>query len=673
MEENKIGTAVSQPQFQNALDSVPAFSSTEIDLQIRKDSSAAKNVTIEEASGDNTPAQRNAAEVQSIRSKRSTIELLLRRGEWSNKIEFILSCVGFSVGLGNVWRFPYLAYKFGGAAFVFAYLILQFLIGKPMYLMELTVGQYSGKGPTRIWDMNPAFKGVGLSVCIVALITGLYYNVILAYTIYFFFASMQTTLPWTVCLEEWIREYNCVVKRSPECTTDVAAIEQLGECTCSNNASIDEAFTFNCTEKMENVTTAAELYFYKIVIQRSSDLDPENIGTPIPELTLCLLFCWTVIMVCLLKGIKTSSKVVYFTATFPYLILLTLLIRVSLLDGAVDGAKVFLLPEWSKLLNLNVWVAAAGQVFFSLGVTFGGIITFGSYNKFENQVYRDAIFIATLDIISSFIGGLVVFTTFGVVAKNIGARVTDVAKGGYGLAFVVYPEALSYMPPSNLWSVLFFFMLFTLGLDSEFAFMETVLTGLQDEFPKLRPYKSCTCIGLCMTCFVVSLPFVCPGGDYVVTIMDFYGADFSVIILAWLEVVGVMWVYGVFNYLKDIEYMLGKKIPASRYWVFCWAGASPGILGFLFIYRMIRFEPPKYPTGEYFSQLAQSIGWLVCAIALFPVPLWFVYMLICSYKSASINTWKDYKAFLFSPNAKWVPNDGRYSLAELRERSSFQS
>ncbi|XP_071149159.1 sodium- and chloride-dependent glycine transporter 1-like [Mytilus edulis] len=169
------------------------------------------------------------------------------------------------------------------------------------------------------------------------------------------------------------------------------------------------------------------------------------------------------------------EEVVYFTATFPYVILLILLIRGATLDGAIDGVKYFLIPEWSKLSDLKVWVAAAGQMFFSLSVSFDGIIMFGSYNKFSNNAYGDALLIAVMDLVTSIIAGFVIFTSFGALAKKTGLEVSEVARGGYGLAFVAYPEALSNLPLPQLWSVLFFFMLFTLGLDSEFALLETVL------------------------------------------------------------------------------------------------------------------------------------------------------------------------------------------------------
>ena len=116
------------------------------------------------------------------------------RGQWGSKAEFILSCVGLSVGLGNIWRFPFLAYQYGGGAFVIPYIILLILAGKPMYFMELMLGQYSSLGPTAVWRCAPIGRGIGLAMCFVSLIVAIYYNVIMAYTLYYFFGSMQVMM-----------------------------------------------------------------------------------------------------------------------------------------------------------------------------------------------------------------------------------------------------------------------------------------------------------------------------------------------------------------------------------------------------------------------------------------------------------------------------------------------
>ena len=120
----------------------------------------------------------------------------------------------------------------------------------------------------------------------------------------------------------------------------------------------------------------------------------------------------------MIKGIRTSGKVVYFTATIPYVILLILLARGASLDGAVDGIQFFIVPDWSAITRLQLWIDAAGQMFFSLGLSLGGIMMFGSYNLIHHPVYKDAVIISTMDLVTSVMSGLVIFAIFGNMAPN---------------------------------------------------------------------------------------------------------------------------------------------------------------------------------------------------------------------------------------------------------------
>ena len=207
------------------------------------------------------------------------------------------------------------------------------------------------------------------------------------------------------------------------------------------------------------------------------------------ELPLALAFSWIVVFLCLMKGVKSSGKVVYFTATFPYLVLIALLVRGVTLPGALDGLLLLFVPKWEKMLEINVWRDAASQMFFSLGVSWGGLVMFGSYNKFHNKINWDAAFVSSMDFFTSIISSCVVFSILGYLSRETGVPVDEVAKGGQGLAFIAYPEALATVPLPWLWSILFFLMLFFLGLDSEFALLETVLTAIYDGFPKARAHK----------------------------------------------------------------------------------------------------------------------------------------------------------------------------------------
>merc|ERR1712200_325411 len=243
-------------------------------------------------------------------------------------------------------------------------------------------------------------------------------------------------------------------------------------------------------------------------------IDPSEFGSPTWALTLCLLAAWIIIFLCLVKGIQSSGKVVYFTATFPYVVLFILLIRAVTLPGASLGITFYLVPDWSKLSDVSVWNDAAAQIFFSLSVAGGGLVTLASYNKFNNNILRDTLIVCLGNCMTSFVAGFAIFSVLGFMANEVGLGIEDVVSSGTGLAFVAYPDLVTRMPGSTLWAILFFLMLFTLGLDSEFAIVENMLTGVLDFYPKLRSKKFYVIGGICFTMFILGLPLTCPGGGY---------------------------------------------------------------------------------------------------------------------------------------------------------------
>ncbi|KAH9363593.1 hypothetical protein HPB48_013758 [Haemaphysalis longicornis] len=400
------------------------------------------------------------------------------RGNWGSKWEFLLSCVGLSVGIGNVWRFPYLAYQNGGGAFLIPYLIMLALAGKPMYFLELAFGQFAGQGPLTIWACSPICKGVGAAMVCVSMVVAVYYNVIMAYTIYYTASTFQAQVPWQRCDPLWANNTPCFVR--------------------SQNTSL-----INLNE----TKPSSQVYWERYVLDISDGLD--DLGGVKWDLALCLLLSWIIVVACLVKGIKTSGKVVYFAATFPYVILITLMITGLCQPGAINGVLYFITPSFERLRDIKVWQAAAGQMFFSLSLSMGGLIMYSSYNKFSNNVFRDAMIVSVLDTFTSIISGMVIFSVLGAMAHDLGnVDVKDVAQGGPGLAFVAYPEALTRLPVPQLWSVLFFLMLFILGLDSEFAILETFVTSVCDQAPFLRRHKWAFTIVMGIVCFLLGLPMV---------------------------------------------------------------------------------------------------------------------------------------------------------------------
>jgi solute carrier family 6 amino acid transporter-like protein 5/7/9/14 len=390
---------------------------------------------------------------------------------------------------------------------------------------------------------------------------------------------------------------------------------------------------------------------------------PGELGGFDYKIPLALLLSWLVVFLCLCKGVKSSGKVVYFTATFPYLILIALLINGVMLPGADKGLYYLFVPKWEKLLTITVWRKAAEQMFFSLGISWGGLIMFGSYNKFHNKIHIDASLVSTLDFLTSIIASVVIFSVLGFMAEKLNVSVEHVAEGGQGLAFVAYPEALSQLPLAWLWAVLFFFMLFLLGLDSEFALLETALTAMYDGFPKVRKYKVPITAASCIACFLLGLPCASSSGQYILDLMDTYGAGFAVLWIGIWELIGLMWIYGFKNVSKDIALMIGHE--PCWFWKLCWGLISPIVLVVIFIIAVVGWEDPMYSQVIPYPFWAHIVGWVLVGISAIQIPFWAIVMTI--YHAA-----KGRMSQVIKPTHKWGPGDPAVRREILDQQSGIQ-
>ncbi|KAK3916117.1 Sodium- and chloride-dependent glycine transporter 2 [Frankliniella fusca] len=560
--------------------------------------------------------------------RRPSLAAVAERGSWGSRWEFLLSCVGLSVGIGNVWRFPYLAYQNGGGAFLIPYLIMMALAGKPMYFLELAMGQFGGVGPVAMWNCCPIAKGVGCAMVTVSLVVCIYYNVIMSYTVYYMVASFAKEVPWAKCDPAWADMATCY--------TRVSGAESVNG-------------TLNTTAPSATGKETASLQYWERHVLHLSD-GIEHMGPVKGDLAACLLFSWCIVVLCLVKGIKTSGKVVYFAATFPYVILFTLLVTGLCQEGAWSGVAYFIVPDWSKLLDIQVWQAAAGQMFFSLSVSMGGLIMYSSYNDFRNNVYRDALVVSVMDTLTSIISGTVTFSILGAMAHDLNVPIQEVVKEGPGLAFVAYPEALLRLPVPQLWAVLFFLMLFVLGLDSEFALLENVLTSISDEFTVLRSHKLMFCIGTALVCYVIGLSCVTYGGNYVLTLMDVYGGGLAVLFIAICECCSLVWIYGLRRLCSDLEFMLGYK--PGLYWRVTWGFFAPIILTVIFVYSLVDYKPLKYEEYDY-PDWADALGWMLALASMIQIPFWG---LIQVFRQTG-ETFKEKVLQALVPNEDWGPSD----------------
>ncbi|XP_051871693.1 solute carrier family 6 member 19a, tandem duplicate 1 [Pristis pectinata] len=563
------------------------------------------------------------------------IEEVDDRPKWDNKAQYLLTCVGFCVGLGNVWRFPYLCQSHGGGAFMIPFLILLVLEGIPLLHLEFAIGQRMRKGSVGAWSsIHPYLKGVGIASMLVSFLVGLYYNSIIALVLWYIFNSFQEPLPWSDC---------------PLTPNGTGYVDE-----CAKSSPVD-------------------YYWYRETLNISTSVNDS--GTIQWWLLLSLICAWSVLYVCTIRGIETTGKAVYITSTMPYLILTIFLIRGLTLKGSVDGIIFLFTPDVKELSDPTTWLDAGAQVFYSFSLAFGGLISFSSYNSVHNNCERDAVLISIINGFTSVYAATVIYSIIGFRAteqfdtcfdNNImsltntfdlteleltRANYTEVLQNlnssfpqkiaeldlkdcdlqallrqgveGTGLAFIVFTEAITKMPASFIWSIAFFFMLFCLGLSSMFGNIEGVLVPLDDLkiLPKKCPKELVTGL-ICLVCFLIAFIFILNSGNYWLALFDAYAGSIPLLIIAFCEMVGVVYIYGIDRFNNDIEWMIGHK--PNIFWQLTWRYISPLIMLVIFIFYFVIKVTTNLtyitwdPSYKYFPQLSEQHypGWVTVIIVI---------------------------------------------------------
>uniref|UniRef100_A0A915CMM4 Uncharacterized protein n=1 Tax=Ditylenchus dipsaci TaxID=166011 RepID=A0A915CMM4_9BILA len=297
------------------------------------------------------------------------------------------------------------------------------------------------------------------------------------------------------------------------------------------------------------------------------------------------------------KGIEMSGKVVWFTAIFPYVVLFILLIRGVTLPGAEKGIAYYLSPNIEMLKKPSVWQDAATQVFFSLGPGFGVLMAYSSYNEFHNNVYFDALLTSTINCCTSFLSGFVIFSVLGYMSCQSGRPIHEVAQEGPGLVFVVYPEALATMPGATIWSIIFFLMLLTLGLDSSFGGSEAIITGLSDEFPIIKRNREVFVALLFILYLLIGMVMCTKGGMLIMEWLIVYGTTWGLLIAVFCEAMVISFIYGIDRFTEDIREMLG--FTPGWYWRICWTVGAPIFLLLMIMSSFINYMPLQYQDYIY--------------------------------------------------------------------------
>ena len=465
------------------------------------------------------------------------------RERWSGRSAFLMAAIGSAIGLGNVWRFPYVAYQSGGGAFLIPYFVALFVAGIPLVVLEFGLGQkYQGSAPLALFRAKPKFEWIGWWALGVCSVIAIYYVVIMA----------------------WCWDY----------------------------------MYFSLTQAWQN---NADDFFYRTFLKVSSG--PGEIGAiSIPSL-VGLALTWIVIYWIIKKGVGRVGKVVMITVPLPAILMVILFIRGITLPGAIEGIKYYLTPDFSKLLEPNIWLAAFGQVFFSIGLGWGILIAYSSYRVKNAELVNSGFILALADCGFSFFAGFAVFSILGYLSSITGNPIQEVATAGFGLAFIAYPTAISALPVmSALFGVIFFLMLLSLGIDSAFSMVEAVISGFID---KWKISKARAAAVFCVVGFILGIFLISEGGFHWLDIFDHWAGHYGLAAVGLMECIVVGWFVDIRKFLDEVNEV--SEIKLGVWWIWMIKYVTPAILGTSIVLDLVKEVSTRY--GDYPLWSLVTGGW----------------------------------------------------------------
>jgi NSS family neurotransmitter:Na+ symporter len=472
------------------------------------------------------------------------------RGAFSGRLAFIFAAIGSAVGLGNIWRFPAVAYENGGGAFILPYLVALLSAGIPLLFLDYAIGhRWRGSAPAAWRRLKRWTEFIGWWQVLIALIIALYYALILAWaTNYTIFSFDQR---WGDDAGGFFDEYT----------------QALG------GADATVSFDF------------------------------------VPAVLISMIVVWLAVIVVMALGVQkgiAASSIIF----IPLLVVMfiILVVRSLFLPGAIDGLDAFFTPNWAALLDGRVWIAAYGQIFFSLSVAFGIMLTYSSYLKKKTDLTGSGLVVGFANSGFEILCGIGVFSALGFMAQAQGLAVDEVVADGIGLAFIAFPTIISEAPAGALIGVLFFGSLVLAGFTSMISIVEVVIAAVQDKFGLARvPATLAVSVPMAVVSVVL---FSTTMGLPLLDVMDKWANEYGIVAAAAVSTIVVSYLVRGLPTLRDHLNYAGT-FPIGRVWTVCVAAIAPLVLGVSLILSTISLVTADTTYSEYPAWFNLVFGWLM--------------------------------------------------------------
>jgi NSS family neurotransmitter:Na+ symporter len=477
----------------------------------------------------------------------------LVREQWRSQVGFLLAAVGSAIGLGNIWRFSYMAYANGGGAFLIPYAVALFTAGIPLLLLEFALGhERIGSAPVACAKASKNWEWLGWwAVVFVMFGIELYYMVIIAWCLDFFVLSFK--LGWGA----------------------------------DPNA-----------------------FFFKSFLGLS--VSPGHIGgirTAIFAALIAIWFAnWFIVYRGVSKGIEAANKIF-----MPLLFILTavLVFWAINLKGAGLGIKAYLTPDFSKLNNPKVWIDAYSQIFFTLSLGFGIMIAYASYLPRKAEITKNAYLTAFINCGYSLFAGFAVFSVLGFMAATQGKPLAKVVSQSIGLAFVAYPKAVSLMPAGNFFGAIFFLCLVMAGLSSSVSILEAFVSAMVDKFGYAR--KRVVTITAVLG-FFGSIIFTTQGGLYWLDIVDHFVTHYGLVVVGILESILVGWFFGTHILRSHINRVSSMRV--GLWWDVLVKYFIPLVLGVILVGDIYHEVTKPYGGYSWAAVIGIGVDWMLLTVIL---------------------------------------------------------
>jgi NSS family neurotransmitter:Na+ symporter len=470
------------------------------------------------------------------------------REQWGSRAGFVIAAVGSAIGLGNIWRFPYVAYSNGGGAFIVPYLVALLTAGLPLLVLEYIIGhRFRGSAPAALRRMSRPAEAIGWWQVTVCVVVASYYAVLIAWSARFIGYSIG---------EQWGDDPNG--------------------------------------------------FLHQQVLQVAAE--PGLPSRYIPGLVWSLLGVWTVTTLILAfgirKGVEAANKIL-----IPLLVALfgIIVVQALTLPGATRGLDALFAPNWAALADGRVWMAAYGQIFFSISVGYGIMITYASYLRRRSDLTGGALVAGFANSAFEILAGIGVFAALGFMSVSSGVAVSDVATSGIGLAFVAFPTIISSMPAGgSIFGIVFFGSLVIGGIASLISIVEVVVSAVQERTGLRRVPAVLGVAGV--TALISLLLFPTPEGIYLLDVIDHFVTTYGVVLLTLVLAVAVAWLLRALPALQA-HANATSVVRLGNWWRMAVGGVTPVVLGWM-MWESLRTELAENYEG-YPTSFLLVAGWAV--------------------------------------------------------------